>query len=84
MKGRPIDGAVSPRHKSFKVAHHGDDAGYRGLWCREAAFMSGDGLVTASEIARLAEVGRAAVSNWRRRFDDFPEPSGGTAASPMF
>lgn len=43
-----------------------------------------DGMVTASEIARLAEVGPAAVSNWRRRFDDFPEPAGGTPASPMF
>ncbi|KOV86899.1 hypothetical protein ADL01_05720 [Streptomyces sp. NRRL WC-3618] len=35
-------------------------------------------------IARLAGVGRAAVSNWRRRHSDFPEPVGGTDASPMF
>ncbi|GAA4227931.1 hypothetical protein GCM10022254_16830 [Actinomadura meridiana] len=41
-----------------------------------------EGMVTASEIARLAEVGRAAVSNWRRRFDDFPDAVGGTPASP--
>ncbi|MFI1384625.1 N-6 DNA methylase [Embleya sp. NPDC020886] len=40
--------------------------------------------VTAAEIARIAGVGRAAVSNWRRRFDDFPRPVGGSDASPTF
>ncbi|MFJ2191398.1 N-6 DNA methylase [Kitasatospora sp. NPDC087861] len=40
--------------------------------------------VTAVEIARLAGVGRAAVSNWRRRHPDFPLPVGGTDASPTF
>ncbi|REE96290.1 N-6 DNA methylase [Thermomonospora umbrina] len=40
--------------------------------------------VTAADIARLAGVGRAAVSNWRRRHPDFPQPVGGTATSPLF
>ncbi|MFF3454802.1 N-6 DNA methylase [Streptomyces sp. NPDC002730] len=40
--------------------------------------------VTAADIARLAGVGRAAVSNWRRRHADFPKPVGGTEASPSF
>jgi len=40
--------------------------------------------MTAAAIARLAGVGRAAVSNWRRRHPDFPEPVGGTAGSPTF
>ncbi|MFI1397383.1 N-6 DNA methylase [Streptomyces sp. NPDC020681] len=40
--------------------------------------------VTAAGIARLAGVGRAAVSNWRRRHPDFPRPVGGTEASPSF
>jgi hypothetical protein len=40
--------------------------------------------MTAAAIARLAGVGRAAVSNWRRRYPDFPEPVAGTAASPTF
>ncbi|MEU9778406.1 N-6 DNA methylase [Streptomyces sp. NPDC047968] len=40
--------------------------------------------VTAAGIARLAGVGRAAVSNWRRRHPDFPKPVGGTEASPSF
>ncbi len=40
--------------------------------------------VTAVEIARLAGVGRAAVSNWRKRYADFPQPTGGTPASPAF
>jgi type I restriction-modification system DNA methylase subunit len=40
--------------------------------------------VTAAEIARLAGVGRAAVSNWRKRYADFPAPVGGTTASPEF
>ncbi|WP_327417641.1 N-6 DNA methylase [Streptomyces sp. NBC_01233] len=39
---------------------------------------------TAAEIARLAGVTRAAVSNWRRRRSDFPAPVGGTTASPLF
>ncbi|WP_024934749.1 N-6 DNA methylase [Actinomadura welshii] len=46
--------------------------------------MPNDATVTAADIARLAAVGRAAVSNWRRRHDDFPQPVGGTAASPTF
>ncbi|QDQ16373.1 SAM-dependent methyltransferase [Streptomyces spectabilis] len=40
--------------------------------------------VTAAGIARLAGVGRAAVSNWRRRHADFPKPVGGTDTSPSF
>jgi Type I restriction-modification system methyltransferase subunit len=41
-------------------------------------------LVTGSEIARLAGVTRAAVSNWRRRYGDFPNPAGGGVNSPLF
>lgn len=33
-----------------------------------------DDLVSNTEIARLAEVTPAAVSNWKSRFDDFPKP----------
>ncbi|MFE9321885.1 class I SAM-dependent DNA methyltransferase [Nocardia sp. NPDC052278] len=40
--------------------------------------------VTAADVARMAAVGRAAVSNWRKRHDDFPKPVGGTAANPSF
>lgn len=40
--------------------------------------------VASADIARLAGVGRAAVSNWRRRFADFPKPAGGTASSPLY
>ncbi|GAA3676595.1 N-6 DNA methylase [Lentzea roselyniae] len=46
--------------------------------------MAEDIEVTAAEIARLAGVGRAAVSNWRRRHEDFPSPVGGTDTSPSF
>ncbi|MCW2940757.1 MAG: methylase [Actinomycetia bacterium] len=46
--------------------------------------MQNDATVTAADIARLAGVGRAAVSNWRRRHDDFPQPVGGTGSSPSF
>ncbi|MFE1554612.1 N-6 DNA methylase [Streptomyces sp. NPDC058734] len=41
-------------------------------------------LVSGSEIARLAGVTRAAVSNWRRRYEDFPAPVGGGVNSPLF
>jgi len=40
--------------------------------------------VTAADIARIAGVGRAAVSNWRRRHPDFPAPIGGPVTSPTF
>jgi len=40
--------------------------------------------VTAAQIARLAGVGRAAVSNWRRRHSGFPAPVGGSDTSPTF
>lgn len=40
--------------------------------------------VAAIDIARLARVGKAAVSNWRRRFEDFPSPVGGTPANPLY
>jgi hypothetical protein len=40
--------------------------------------------VTLAEIARIAGVGRAAVSNWRRRHESFPAPIGGTDTSPQF
>ncbi|GAA4211656.1 N-6 DNA methylase [Microbispora amethystogenes] len=46
--------------------------------------MRNDATVNAADIARLADVGRAAVSNWRKRYDDFPQPVGGTASSPTF
>lgn len=41
-------------------------------------------VVTAAAVARLAGVGRAAVSNWRRRYGDFPRPVGGSDSSPSF
>ncbi|MEV7110019.1 N-6 DNA methylase [Streptomyces anulatus] len=50
----------------------------------ENAAASVGALVTGAEIARLAGVTRAAVSNWRRRYDDFPAPGGGAANSPLF
>lgn len=43
-----------------------------------------DDVMTAAAIARLAGVGRAAVSNWRARYQDFPEPISETGKSPLF
>jgi SAM-dependent methyltransferase len=40
--------------------------------------------VTSAEIARLARVRPTAVSNWRRRHEDFPRPVGGPRTSPTF
>ena len=40
--------------------------------------------ITAAAIARLAGVGRAAVSNWRKRYPGFPQPVGGSSTSPTF
>jgi len=44
----------------------------------------GPELITAAAIARLAGVGRAAVSNWRKRHPEFPKPAGGSPNSPTF
>src|SRR5882757_4913351 len=52
--------------------------------CTKIAGMNENTTVNAGDIARLVDVGRAAVSNWRRRYQDFPEPVGGTASSPLF
>ncbi|MEU7044722.1 N-6 DNA methylase [Streptomyces varsoviensis] len=41
-------------------------------------------LVTGAEVARLAGVTRAAVSNWRRRYSDFPAPADGGSSTPLF
>ncbi|THV43020.1 N-6 DNA methylase [Glycomyces buryatensis] len=40
--------------------------------------------LTAAAIARMVGVGRAAVSNWRRRYPEFPRPIGGSPTSPRF
>ena len=42
------------------------------------------GFLAPSDVADLAGVSRAAVSNWRRRELDFPKPVGGTKANPLF
>ncbi|MEJ3745573.1 N-6 DNA methylase [Actinomycetes bacterium KLBMP 9797] len=51
---------------------------------KESNLAPSETTLTASGIARLANVGRAAVSNWRRRYADFPTPVGGTPTSPSF
>lgn len=43
-----------------------------------------DGLLAPSDIADLAGVSRAAVSNWRKRMSDFPQPTAGSASKPLF
>lgn len=44
----------------------------------------GAGLVAPSDIAEMAGVSRAAVSNWRKRNEDFPDRVGGSPAKPLF
>ncbi len=45
---------------------------------------TGEPLISLVEISRLAGVTRAAVSNWRRRYPDFPDGVEGTATAPLF
>ena len=40
--------------------------------------------ITASDIAELAGASRSTVSNWRNRYDDFPQPVAGTPGKPLF
>ncbi|WP_343954666.1 HsdM family class I SAM-dependent methyltransferase [Nonomuraea longicatena] len=46
--------------------------------------MGAEALATSAEIARIAGKDRALIGNWRRRHADFPQPVGGTTASPLF
>ncbi|WP_433700865.1 N-6 DNA methylase [Nocardiopsis sp. CA-288880] len=40
--------------------------------------------VTAADIARIAQVSRTTVSNWRRRHGNFPQPVGGSGNRSLF
>ena len=42
------------------------------------------GIVGVSEIAQKAGVTSAAVSNWRKRYDDFPAPKSDLSSGPVF
>ncbi|MBS2966350.1 hypothetical protein KGA66_25125 [Actinocrinis puniceicyclus] len=46
--------------------------------------VGASGLMTLAEISQLAGVSRPAVTNWRRRFPDFPAQIGTDAARPQF
>ncbi|MBR7826624.1 N-6 DNA methylase [Actinospica sp. MGRD01-02] len=50
---------------------------------RDARSMA-EPLLTSAEVARLAGVTRAAVSNWRRRHSDFPQPVRSGSNGPLF
>ena len=41
-------------------------------------------LVSLADIAKLGRVSRPAVSNWRRRYEDFPQPVQETGARSLF
>src|SRR5271157_301003 len=41
-------------------------------------------LVGIHEIAAMGKVSRAAVTNWRSRFTDFPQPIAALRAGPVF
>src|SRR5689334_12570066 len=41
-------------------------------------------MVGLAEVAELAGVTPAAVSNWRTRFDDFPQPLAALRSGPVF
>ncbi len=40
--------------------------------------------IASSDIAELAGASRSTVSNWRNRYDDFPQPVAGTPGKPLF
>lgn len=46
--------------------------------------VSPNALVSPSDVADLAGVGRPVVSNWRKRHADFPSAVAGTEAKPLF
>jgi hypothetical protein len=48
------------------------------------ALGEGDILVSLADAAKMAGVTRPAVSNWRRRYEDFPEPVEETGTTSLF
>lgn len=50
----------------------------------ETTLGEGDTLVSLADAAKMAGVTRPAVSNWRRRYDDFPEPVEETGTTSLF
>jgi hypothetical protein len=46
--------------------------------------MADEGVMNATEIARLAGVARGTVLSWRRHRDDFPAPAGDTHAGAVY
>ena len=50
----------------------------------EKALGGGDTLVSLADAAKMAGVTRPAVSNWRRRYGDFPEPVEETGTTSLF
>ncbi|MFE5678969.1 hypothetical protein ACFQ7B_12235 [Streptomyces erythrochromogenes] len=59
-------------------------AGRRSPLAALTPLVPGEDRVLLAEVARIAQVGRAAVVNWRRRHDDFPTPVAGTSVHPLF
>jgi type I restriction-modification system DNA methylase subunit len=49
-----------------------------------AAMNDTDALVSLADFAEMARVSRPAVSNWRRRYPDFPSPVAETGATSLF
>jgi hypothetical protein len=50
----------------------------------EKTLGEGDTLVSLADAAKMAGVTRPAVSNWRRRYGDFPEPVEETGTTSLF
>ena len=50
----------------------------------EKTLGEGDTLVSLADAAKMAGVTRPAVSNWRRRYGDFPKPVEETGATSLF
>src|SRR5438046_761868 len=82
--GSPSNSLVNPKTNACALDSQAIAAWYCSRVTTERSAVIGDATLTASGIARLANVGRAAVSNWRRRHADFPTPVGGTPTSPLF
>ncbi|WP_405419242.1 hypothetical protein [Streptomyces erythrochromogenes] len=59
-------------------------AGRRSPLAALTPVVSGEDRLMLAGVARIARVGRAAVVNWRRRHDDFPDPVAGTDVHPQF
>jgi hypothetical protein len=79
-----IQGAIDRALASSGSYTRCDECSQAGARRRRSTTFIMSRKVGLGEIAEIAGVSRQAVSNWRKRYPDFPSPTGGSRSAPVF